>query len=1375
MKLVHLFFFVIIFYSHLAAQSQKIRFQKLTVEDGLSDNRVLSIIQDKRGFMWFGTLYGLNRYDGYTIKQYLHDPEDSLSIASGWITQLYEDQAGTLWIGTWGGGLCRYDRERDRFIRYTKNKDDPSSLCGNGINRIFESDKNILWIATNFGLNRYNPESDNFSRYYPDENIKTFEDNINFVGTIAQDRNGTLWIGTWNQGLFYHDAKNDTFVKFKVHPNFVKIFINQFPFDLLATSHHGQNFLWYGSSYNGFYKINLQDSTIHHYKHQPRNRNSLSNNRIRKFYFDQDKGNELWIATENGGLNRFDIPNEAFTHYRHQPGNEHSLSYDEIYTLYGDRSGFIWIGTPMGLNVFDPGRLPFHALHFPGEIVSSIFQSGTSKDSSLLWLGTDNGLLSYDLSSRHYIRFRHDPENINSISDNVITDIVTQGTSGEQPFYVATMNGLNRINPHNMHVIRYFIPENDPVFNQIYTLCPDKNGRIWLGTQSSYLIHFDIITERFVKHGSHYGVIRSLHMDESGTLWIGTQGNGLFALNPQTGHEKQYTYSTKNKKSITGSSVRAILRDREGILWVGTDKGLNKFNHSDSTFSHITNKDGLISNLVRAIRPDKKGNLWLSTDLGISKYNPGTRQIRNFTVDDGLHNNEFWLSSHIGVQSELYFGGKDGLTWFQPDSIKNNTLMPSVYLTDFQIFNRSIMIAEDSPLKQNISEVKEIVLTHDQSVFSLEFAALEHIFPQKISYAYNMENVDPDWVHTDYKRRFVTYTNLDPGDYIFQVKNTNKNGEWNKQPASIKITILPPWWATWWSYLVYIVFILGLAYALRRYELNRLHLKHDLQLKETEARQLQEMDCLRSKFFANISHEFRTPLTLILGPLQRFIDKSQNDEDIKQYSLMQRNALRLHKLINQLLDLSRLEAGKLTLAARNTDIVQLTRNITAAFESHAQQRNIRLLFETDLKKQDIFLDTDKYEKIINNLLSNAFKFSEDGTTIKLSVVKEDASDPGYTEGSCIIKIGDQGMGIAPENLSRVFDRFYQVDSGASRGHEGSGIGLALAKELVELHHGTITVDSERDKGTVFTIQIPLGKEHLAEDEMLDIPADEIKVDNDMTPAGIKEQHLVESNEESVLPVILVVEDHPDVRSYIGGILEKEYHLLLAENGDQGIDQAIRYVPDLIISDVMMPGMDGFELCDKIKNDTRTSHIPVILLTARAGQQNKLEGLDTGADDYLTKPFDARELLARIHNLIEQRHRLQEKFSRQNPFNPQQLDFSENDRSFLGQAVEIINKNISNPSFNTALFAEEIALSRTQLFRKLKSLTGQSVSDFVRHIRLNRAAELLKNDQGNVSEVAFQAGFNHLSHFARYFKNQFGITPSEYTKKHKSVASGIKSR
>ena len=1361
MKIRHLLIFIIFFSDLLYSQSENIRFDKLTVEDGLSDNRVLSIIQDSKGFMWFGTIKGLNRYDGYSFKKYMHNSEDSLwGISKRTVSELFEDHLENLWVGTLSGGLYRYDREHDIFIEYKPEKDNPNSLSGSAIVKIFETDQNILWIGCSNGLNKYNPETDNFTRYYPEKKEPQFEVNINFIADIIQDFNGKLWVGTWNKGLFYYDDAADRFLRYTPLPEYSNVFPNQYTIKLAATVWGNKPYLWFAGEQN-LYSINIKNDKITRYKLQAAITKNLGVNRITTLYHP-NKSSEIWIGTGDGGLFKYDMASEAYTSYSYQTGNPYSLSSNTVFSVFKDKNGLLWVGTPHGINKLSTAGKTFSTLRLDGgnpegisgEAVWSICETITAGNQSVLWFGTEDGLFSYNRSNGSFRRYRHDPRNRSSLSHTIVTPIIKTQSGNGSILWAGSENGLNKIDPLKNQITRYYISEKDPVYNIIYALCSDKNGLIWLGTQSPYLIQFDPRSTKFKKYGSHYGPIRTLYIDSSGILWIGTLADGLFAYNPATNEEHHYENIAGNFRSINDNWVSSITEDKNGAIWIGTGTGFNKFNRTDSTFTRFSERDGLIGNLVKAILTDANGNLWISTDKGLSNFNPGTETFRRFTENDGLHNNEFWWAAYKNKKGEMFFGGKNGLTWFHPDSIKINNSAPPVVLTDFQIFNKKITPDADGPLKKEISETREITLSHDQSVFSFEFAALEYLNPQKISYAYRMDKVDPDWVLTDASHRYVTYTNLDPGTYQFHVKTANKDGIWNPQLASIKITILSPWYASGWAYALYIISFLALLYYIRRYELNRLNLKH-------EAAKWQEMDSIKSKFFANISHEFRTPLTLILSPLQQFIDKSSNSADLNQFSLMKRNTLHLQQLINQLLDLSRIEAGRLKLAARETDIIRLTRHISAAFESLAESRDIQLIFNSNIEKLLLYIDPDKIEKIISNLLGNALKFSDDNTEIQVSVNKQEARNGD--QSLCIIKIKDQGIGISTENLGRIFERFYQADASSSRAYEGSGIGLALVRELVELHHGRISAESELARGTTFTIQLPLGKEHLSADEILAIPAEEIRIENNRQSSEILEGQLAEINTGSSLPLILVVEDNRDVQSYLAGVLEKDYNLIFAANGHKGIEQSFLHIPDLIVSDVMMPGMDGFEMCRTLKDDLRTSHIPVILLTARAGQQNKLEGLDTGADDYLTKPFDTRELQTRIHNLIEQRRKLQEKFSRQNPFNPQQLDFNENDRSFLAQVIEIVNKNINNPSFNTEMLADKIALSRTQLFRKLKSLTGKSVSEFIRFTRLQHAAQMLRHKQGNVSEVAYSAGFNHLGNFSEHFKKQFGVLPSEYLK------------
>jgi signal transduction histidine kinase/DNA-binding response OmpR family regulator len=608
-------------------------------------------------------------------------------------------------------------------------------------------------------------------------------------------------------------------------------------------------------------------------------------------------------------------------------------------------------------------------------------------------------------------------------------------------------------------------------------------------------------------------------------------------------------------------------------------------------------------------------------------------------------------------------------------------------------------------------------------------------------------------------RNFAHYTNVSPGDYVFCVKGSNNNGVWNEEGVSIRIIITPPWWQTWWSYTIYACFLVGLIYILRRYELNRQRLKHNWELKQMEAEKYKEIDRMKSRFFANISHEFRTPLTLIVGPAKDISEKTK-DVDIKRRAgIIKRNASRLYGLVNQLLDLSKLEAGELKLKASIGNIVSFVKGITLSFESIAERKDITLKVNTTKEEIETYFDKDKMAKILTNILSNAFKFTAERGEVIVAI-----NEMGMK--SVAIKVRDTGIGISREEIPKLFDRFYQVDSSQTREHEGTGIGLAHTKELVELHHGTISVDSKKGEWTEFTIELPLGRDHLRSDEIVELieqMEEETIVDEKeyLSPTtGIQAEISDDIVDDKTM--ILVVEDNADVREYIKDSLGEEHRIEEAVNGEQGKRKAEEIIPDLIISDIMMPKMDGNELTRLLKNNEKTSHIPVILLTAKSEQESKIEGLVTGADDYLTKPFDTRELLVRIKNLIDQRRKLQEKFRREIIVNPGDITVTSIDEQLLQRAIDTVENNISDPAFDTTTMTKEVGVSRKLLHTKLKALTGQSTGEFIRTLRLKRAAQLLQKGYGNVTQVAYDVGFQNLSYFAKAFRRQFGQSPSQYS-------------
>ena len=702
-------------------------------------------------------------------------------------------------------------------------------------------------------------------------------------------------------------------------------------------------------------------------------------------------------------------------------------------------------------------------------------------------------------------------------------------------------------------------------------------------------------------------------------------------------------------------------------------------------------------------------------------------------------------------------GSTSGLNFFDPAEIVQSNFKPDVVITDFQIFNKSVPIKPTSVLPKSIFNTKEITISHTQNVFSFQFSALDFNSPSSVKYAYQMEGFDKEWILVG-NRRFVTYTNLNPGKYIFKVKSTNSDGVWNNNATSVAVIITPPWWQTPWAILLYfVVFVLGL-WAIIKFQSNRTKLQQELKIREFESYHLREIEKMKSRFFANLSHEFRTPLMLIKSPIQELISGRIKDNLPNYYKLLLRNTEKLQQLIDQLLELSQLESASIPLKAEPQDLVRLLKSFTASFIPLAEMNSIKFNFNSEVETATALIDKDKLEKIINNLLSNAFKFTPIGGMISVELSVAQKSDLSVAK----ISVSDSGIGIPKELQSKIFDRFFQVDDPSNRSAGGSGIGLALVKELVSLHEWQISVSSAEGGGTEFLIEMPLIINYRTEvfekqiaNKINNKTSDEVELSDDYTTVR------AETKNDEAKSLILFVEDTEDVRIYVHDILKSHYNVLLAENAEKGIELAQNNLPDLIISDVMMPGMDGFEFCNKIKTDWKTSHIPIILLTAKATQQNKIEGLETGADDYLTKPFDFNELFVRIKNLITQRKQLRDKFGKEIVIHPESLSENILDKEFIQTIINVIENNLHNESFNSESLAKELFVSRSQLNRKLNAITNQGPGEFIRIYKLKRAAQMIIENKLSITQIAYEVGFGSPAQFTRAFQKYFNCLPSDF--------------
>ncbi len=1372
-----------------------LKFERLSIAQGLSHSTVNCILQDHKGFMWFGTFDGLNRYDGHSFAVYKHNPQDSMSLGASGVWALYEDSTSVLWVGTENGGLNRFDRATETFTRYQYDSNDSTSLSSNRVRAIYQDRAGILWIGTlGGGLNRFDRKQNTFTRHQhnPDDPA-TLSDNS--VWCIYEDEQA-LWIGT-SKGLNRLvlsqaegvDHTQAVFTHYRNDPNNPASLSHNMVMSIAADQ---AGALWIGTNGGGLNKLNRELGTFTRYQYDANNPNSLGGNAV--FSIHPARNGDLWFGTWGGGLNKLHTAknkgeNEIiFTRYQHQPGNPNSLSSNYIFPIYEDarHNGVLWIGASGGgVNRLDREKQAFALLqHDPNDpqsisdnSISAIHESRNGK----LWLGTNNGGLNV-LDRQHGVVtcYQNDSNSLRSLSSNTI-HALCEDKSGV--FWIGTSHGLNKLERESGTFTRYLHNPanlNSLSDNSVNTLYEDRMGDLWVGTAAG-LDRLDRVNGTF-KHYKHQpdnprslsnNYIFAVHEDCTGLLWVATN-RGLNLLDRQHETVTRYLHDPANPRSLSSNRVLTIYESRNATLWLGTwGGGLNKLVRDGGrvTFRHYRESEGLPNDVVYGILEDDAARLWISTNKGLSRFDPATETFRNFDIHDGLQGEEynsgaFFRSARSG---EMFFGGLNGLNVFHPDRVKDNDYIPPVIITSLTRYNTSD-VAGTPIIEKGISEKQNITLSYRDNILTFAFAALSYRNSFKNQFAYKLEGFNANWIQLGTKHD-ITFTNLDPGEYTLRVRGSNNDGVWNEEGTTLRFTITPPWWKTWWAYALYISLFTILLLAARRYELNRVQLENRLRLGQVEADKLREIDQMKSRFFANISHEFRTPLTLILGQIDSVLAAIGDRQSQSKLEIAARNARRLQRLINQLLELSKLEAGGMALKTTRANVVAFLKSLVASFEHMAQQKQITLQFHSTHDEIALDYDSEKLEKVFYNLLSNAFKFTPagEGIGVELSVNSNQLSANRewaakgtklITDHWLLVTVKDTGIGIPPEHLPHVFDRFYQTDN--SHQLEGTGIGLALAKELVELHGGKISVTSEVGIGTAFVVKLPVVwriKDRELKLETGELTAEDFSLQNSNT-YNLQQSAasaILQSHEE----LVLLVEDNDDIRAFVREQLQSGYRVIEAEEGEAGIALAREAIPDVIITDVMMPKMDGYQMSRALKQDERTSHIPIIMLTAKAALDDKLAGLEAGVDDYLLKPFNARELRARVRNLIALRRQLRERFSGATIIKPSEVAATSVDQVFLQRVIVAIEAHIGEEHFGVEELATAVNMSNSQLNRKLNALIGQPGSQLIRSMRLQRAADLLKQNAGSVAEIAYQTGFSDQAHFARSFKKQFGRAPSEF--------------
>jgi signal transduction histidine kinase/ligand-binding sensor domain-containing protein/DNA-binding response OmpR family regulator len=1319
-------------------------FDYFSQTDGLPNNQIQCILQDKKGWIWLGTSQGLSRFDGYRFVNFINNPEDTSSLSGSLVRVIFEDSRGTLLIGTENGGLNVFDREKERFVHPYKNHPEFKSK-EISVNTIKEDNDGNLYIGTDRNLLKIDDKG-RLIKIIPVAGPHTLSFSGSFIRVVQSDNSGNLWLGT-SDGLFLYHPDSNVIESVSI-PG-----IKEQSREVFEIFKDEDGLLWIGTFSTGVLIIDPVTKSIRHLNLDPYFERTETVRTIAKGFFG-----DYWIGTR-GGLYVYSKTRGVTDFFKHDDRDSRSLANNSVLDIFHDARGETWIGTRGGLNLLAKSKQVFRNFSaLPNDnhyLNSNIIYAFWIDDNERIWIGTeDGGINIYDSKKGTFEYLMAQPKNTNSISQNCIKAFLDDKKGN---LWIGTfLGGIDVLNLKTGNIIHYqHSSDNQQSLsdNRVWALCLDDYGGIWVGT-SGGIDRFDPVTGSFI-HFPKLAQDRQVNwisIDSDKNIWLGTLDEVII-------------YDPDNENIIRHNEhSRSFLEDSDKRYWIATmDKGIALYSKSKDSIIYYDQHDGLSNNQALSILEDNNHSLWVSTSNGLSQFDIEKKQFRNFTSRDGLLNDQFtYGAAYKASNGELLFGGIAGFNIFNPKDIPTENLHVPLVFTELRIFNRIVPVRDDNNaiLAKSISETSHLTLRYNQNVFTLEFAALDFINSRSTMYSYYLEGFDKGWNEPSTSRT-ATYTNLNPDDYILKIKRLLPANPSGYDELVLNITILPPFWMTWWFRALIMLIIAALSYSLIRFIINREKIKSELVFERVKAKNLHELDMLKLRLFTNISHEIRTPLTLILGPLEKLISKKVPDEEIPSHlALVYRNTRKLDRLINQLLDFRKLETGNLKLELTQDDMVSLISEVVQSFQEFAKDKQIILSFHTLKKKLVALFDRDKVETIVNNLISNALKYTGEGgmVSVHLSLVfakdEEDTLSNQPEKQYMEISVKDTGKGISETNIDKIFTRFFRIDS--KNESSGTGIGLALVKELVKLLRGNITVLSKPDKGSKFTLHLPYETE--LQEEVSGTSEEIVQNKSNFTDNSNFHDELSEGSNAQIM---LIVEDNPDVRYFLRSHFDSVFAIYEAKNGQEGWALAINIIPDVIISDILMPDVDGYEFCKRIKRDERTSHIPVLLLTALHSKEHEIQGLSSGADDFITKPFDISILQTKIENMLQARRSLKEKYTREMILKPQDITISSPDERFLRKAIEVVERNISNADLDIEHFAREVGVSRMQLYRKFNALTNMTVKEFIRSIRLKRSAQLLLEKKMTVTEIAYSVGFKDLSHFRKCFHREYGMSASEF--------------
>lgn len=1386
--------------------SLNLRFDHLTVNEGLSHSDAMVVISDKQGFVWIGTNKGMDRFDGTEIKNYSFDfdnPRQSLSVNR--IRTLHVNDGGELYVGTENGGVNYYDIIKDHFYPidaalFPQAFQAHATALSKATVKTMATDKlGRLWIGTSsHGL--FVLQKDSLGNYI---SIRRFFSDFNKTGfninDVKADKNGAIWIAT-DQGLFKARVE---IVLSDDQPGFLtKI---NFSSDKIGVLHFDpEGNLWMGADekvyYAGYHLLKdltaIDFYSIYH---------SYSFRDLTALHFDSF--GRLWIGTSFGlyvlhnSLSQSQEENEIpfeyadLTLFQPEDDNPTSISSSRIHDIYEDKFKTVWIAASAGgVNKVDLLAKQFghikreaqNSASIANNYINTIYKGG---DKDLLWIGTRNGFSKYNLVTRQASNYLS--QKGGGDIDGIDVNSILKDTSGalwigtwNNGFYIFKQDGLNE------EIKQYRLTEGKDVnpANSVTAFAEDNFGFMWMATAAQGLRKYNLQGELIASYNHTNSRIPTLNFNtlfyekQTSILWAGTSNAGLLKFKVERDTIlllKQYKNEPDDTASLGINYVWSVLKSKTGDYWIGTiGAGLHKLTRDSKGREELVRySKWLPENDVESILEDDEGNLWIG-GAGLYKFNPNTREFLKFNVDDGLQSNSFKVGAACKDQNGImYFGGINGVNYFIPENIKVNPYPPVVLITELRVHNKRVEVGEELNgrilLKTNISFKDKITIKASENDFSFGFVSLHYANPEKHQFAYKLHGYQDHWIFPEKGQRTASFSNLDAGSYTFIVKASNGEGKWSENRSEIEIEILPPWWKTWWAYTFYCSLIVVSLWVFRKITVNKQELKNKLLIEQIEHEKDLELNELKLKFFTNISHELRTPLTLILGPIEELISAPEKLNGMRaKVLLMRKQTLKLLDLVNQLMDFRKAESQIQPLHVSNQNIIHFIHELFLVFYHKAEEKNIDYTFSSDYEEVNMYFDPNKIEIVLTNLLSNAFKYTAEGKKISVSItVNGDPEKVAIFDSNKVqqhyleIKVRDWGIGMNADEIEKIFDFYYQAVKTETMQILGTGIGLSLVKEIISRHSGSVLVESKPGEGTEFTIRLPFGKEHfpstdiISTQPLITMPYIEGNLPLSNT-TGQPDQ-----NEEIGLKgfKILIVEDNEDVLQYLKKLFSSDLQVYLARNGQVGWELIATVHPDLVLSDIMMTPVNGLEFCKKIKQNSKTMHIPVFLLTARAAVVHELEGLDLGADDYIVKPFVPKVLQARVFAKLHNMQKMRDYYQKQILLQPTEISIPDEDKRLLELSMKIVEDNLEDPDFNVQLLVKKMGMSQSAYYRKMKSITGQSVVEFIRDVRMKRAAQLLRESKMRISEVAIMVGIEDIKYFRKIFRQIYDMSPSDYSK------------